>query len=66
MLNMKQLGIICKKYRKRSGYYQIHVANDTEYSVENISAFENGRNDNCRILLWYIEHGLTLEEIRGS
>ena len=31
---------------------------DTGYSVENISSFETGRNDNARILLWYFEHGM--------
>ena len=40
------------------GILQIRVAEDTGYSLENVSKFETGRNDNYRILLWYLEHGI--------
>lgn len=56
--NTKEIGQRCKKFRERLGYYQSDVANQTGYSKENISAFENGRNDNVRIFLWYVEMGL--------
>ena len=59
------IGRICKKYRQENTpYYQVRVAMDTGYSVENVSSFETGRNDNGRILLWYFEHGLTFDYIR--
>lgn len=56
--NTKEIGQRCKKFRERLGYYQSDVANQTGYSKENVSAFENGRNDNVRIFLWYVEMGL--------
>ena len=65
LINLKDLGARCKRFRVEQGYFQTHVADETGYTAENISAFETGRNDNSRILLWYIEHGMTLEEIRG-
>lgn len=66
MLNMKSLyeiGQKCKKHRVINGYLQSDVARDTGYSSENVSSFENGRNDNARILLWYLEHGLSITQI---
>jgi transcriptional regulator with XRE-family HTH domain len=58
------LGKICQNYRIELGYRQIDVANETGYSKENVSSFENGRNDNCYLLLWYISHGLKYDMIR--
>lgn len=57
-LSLRDIGQRCKKFRIERGYYQIDVASETGYSVENISAFETGRNDNARILLWYFAHGM--------
>lgn len=37
---------------------QQQVADALNYSQENISSFENGRNSNNRIFLWYIKQGL--------
>lgn len=62
-LTLSYLGKRCQKYRKKIGYYQRQIASDTGYSIESISAFENGRSDNARILLWYFQHGLTIEYI---
>lgn len=56
--NLKEIGQRCKEYREKLGYYQSHVARDTGYSSENVSAFETGRNDNVRIFMWYVEMGL--------
>lgn len=61
---MNTIGKICAKYRREIGYRLIDVAEDTGYTFGNISAFENGRNDNGNILLWYITHGLTAEYIK--
>lgn len=60
---MKRIGNNCKLYRRGIGYTQNDVAEHTCYSLENISAFENGRNDNYRILLWYFIHGMTFEDM---
>lgn len=57
MVNLIELGKQCKAYRIEQGFYQVDVARDTGYSIENISAFETGRNDNAKILMWYIQKG---------
>ena len=61
ILSLKDVGRRCKQFRANRGYYQTDVATETGYSVENVSAFETGRNDNARILLWYFVHGMNAE-----
>lgn len=61
IISLREMGQRCKQYRIEHGYYQTDVASDMGYSVENISSFENGRNDNARILLWYMAHGMNAE-----
>lgn len=61
VLSLRDMGRRCKQFRVDRGYYQTDVALDTGYSVENISSFETGRNDNARILLWYLERGMKPE-----
>ena len=61
IISLCEMGRRCKQFRVDHGYYQSDVAADTGYSVENISSFETGRNDNARILLWYFEHGMKQE-----
>lgn len=61
VLTLREIGRRCKQFRIDRGYYQTDVADDTGYSVENISSFETGRNDNARILLWYFERGMKPE-----
>lgn len=63
MFDLKIIGNTCKRYRLSLGYYQKHIAQDLGYSVENISSFEAGRNDNSKILLWYMLHGLKVSDI---
>ncbi len=60
---LEMIGMNCQKWRVEHGYYQFDVASEVHYSLENISAFEHGRNDNYRILLWYLKHGLTVKEL---
>lgn len=57
------LGEICKKYRKKINRTLADVAYDTGYSIANISKFENNKNYNYLILLWYVENGLDLLEM---
>ena len=66
MNDLKYIGARCKEYRLTLGILQYKVALDTGYSLENISAFETGRNDNSRILLWYFLHGMTLDYLMGG
>ena len=63
ILTLREMGQRCKQFRVNQGYYQTDVAADTGYSVENISSFETGRNDNARILLWYFERGMKPEQL---
>lgn len=59
----KVMGKLCQDYRKSINKTQADVSTDTEYSIENISGFENGRNNNLNIAMWYIYNGLPLESI---
>lgn len=63
MVRLEIIGTTCKNFRRGLGYNQKQVASDTGYSVENISLFERGKNDNLKILLWYIKKGLPLNEV---
>ena len=42
---------------------QSEVANELGYTRTNISEFENGRNRNFGIFLWYIGKGLPLADV---
>lgn len=57
------IGRKCKQFRKSQGITQLVVSRETNYSIENISKFETGKNDNMRILLWYMSIGLTYEDL---
>ena len=63
--DMKQLGKLCGKHRRKLKVKQQQVAIATGYSIKNISSFENGHCNNAKILLWYINNGLDKEQIRG-
>lgn len=66
-MNMLSIGHRCSYYRRKIlKCKQLDVAKDTGFSVSNVSAFETGRNDSSLILLWYMYHGLTLEQITGG
>lgn len=57
-----KLGKECKEYRNSINMLQLDVAIDTDYSVESISAFERGRNNNLKIFLWYVENGYNVND----
>lgn len=59
-----EIGTLCKNHRKTIGKTQKQVADDLNMSVQNICDFENGRNRNLNILLWYTAHGMDLPEGR--
>lgn len=67
MFDINKIGSICGTFRRSLKLTQDDVAKATGYSKGNIGHFEQGRNDNLNILLWYIMNGLDIDElIRGS
>lgn len=67
MLNMLVVGHRCGYYRKKVlKCTQKDVSIETGFSVSNVSAFETGRNDSTMIFLWYLKHGMTLEQVLGG
>ena len=67
MLNMNIVGERCRRYRRRILKSELkEVATDVGYSVENVCAFEHGRNDNTLIFIWYLSKGLTINQIMGD
>ena len=61
---MFHVGLNCQTFRRnKTNYSQPMVAKELGFSVENISSFENSRNDNYYILLWYLRKGMTIEEL---
>ena len=53
----KSIFTMCKEFRQSLGIFQAEVAKDTGYSLENISKFEHGHNNNMKIFLWYVSKG---------
>jgi transcriptional regulator with XRE-family HTH domain len=45
------------------GYTQQEVAYELGTTRDNIAKFESGQNRNYMILLWYIFHGMNLNEV---
>lgn len=61
---MFHVGLNCQTFRRnKTDYSQLMVAKELGFSVENISSFENSRNDNYYILLWYLRKGMTIGEL---
>ena len=61
---MFHVGLNCQTFRKsKTNYSQPMVAKELGFSVENISSFENSRNDNYYILLWYLRKGMSITEL---
>ena len=61
---MFHVGLNCQTFRKsKTNYSQLMVAKELGFSVENISSFENSRNDNYYILLWYLRKGMSITEL---
>lgn len=59
ILIRKKIGEYCRNFRNNElKLTQFDVSKQIGYSKENISSFENGRNDNVVIFLWYVNKGL--------
>ena len=65
MIDRIYIGKKCKEKRKEHKYTQLQVSFDLHFSVENVSAFECGRNDNYEILMYYLFKFFTNEESRN-
>ena len=66
-MNMVYVGHRCQYYRKKVlKCTQEEVSRETGFSVGNVSAFETGRNDSTLIFLWYLCHGMKVEQIVGG
>ena len=63
-VDMKKIGWTCQEFRQSIGIRQVDVADETGYDKGSISAFENGRTNNCALFLWYVAHGLTFELLK--
>ena len=63
MEELKNIGQKCAAARRSKGYTQLQVSFAVGYTPENISAFECGRNDNMRILLWYLQNCISLSDM---
>lgn len=57
------IGTCCKKYRQKIRYTQMEAALEIGTTRDNIAKFESGYNRNYMILLWYIFHGMNLNEV---
>lgn len=60
------LGNLCKRWRIMNNYELSVVASDTGYTAENIIKFEQGKNNNLKIFLWYLEHGFDVKRFRKA
>ena len=60
MQSLSLIGKACKDFRVSLGILQSEVARDTGYSIENVSKFENGNNNNLKIFMWYVQKGFKL------
>lgn len=59
-MNGLTIGQKCANFRRLIGISQQQVADELGYTRTNISMFENGKNYNMTILLWYLKRGLEL------
>lgn len=49
------VGSRCALIRKAAGKTQLQVAMTIGTTPETISAFENGRTNNCKVFTWYLK-----------
>ena len=60
--DLKRIGQACRKFRKDRGITLYEVAKAVCTSMENVSMFENGRNDCATIYNWYLQMGMKFVE----
>ena len=59
-MNSLTIGQKCANFRRLIGISQQQIADELGYTRTNISMFENGKNYNMTILLWYLKRGLEI------
>ena len=59
-MNTLTIGQKCANFRRLIGISQQQVADELGYTRTNISMFENDKNYNMVILLWYLKRGLEI------
>lgn len=52
---LREIGWLCREKRLEKGISQKEIAHELNCTIENISAFERGRNANLIVLLTYIK-----------
>lgn len=62
---IKKVGMICREARKSDNMTMVGVAYLTGYSHSVIWAFETGRSQNERLLLWYLKKFNLYDELKG-
>ena len=62
-MNLKLIGKKCQEFRLSLGFTQDDVGYCIGYSRETVSMFENGKNDNLIIFLWYVTMGLDVHTL---
>lgn len=60
MVTNQYIGAMCREYRrlKLRGTTQSEIAQETGFSRETISKFENGTSPNAAVFFWYIKNGI--------
>lgn len=61
-----EIGNLCKRWRIMNNFDLSEVAQATGYTTDNIVKFEQGKNNNMKILLWYLEHGFDVSRFRKA
>lgn len=61
--NADTLTRICKRWRIWNNIPLSRIAEELDYTIDNIAKFEQGKNNNMTILLWYILHGFDITKI---
>jgi transcriptional regulator with XRE-family HTH domain len=60
-MQLKELGRICREFRKEQGISVKEIASKCSYTPWNIYKFEQGNIDSASILLVYMFFGLELD-----
>lgn len=62
----EHIGYFCKRWRIANNYTLQDVAEFTGYGKDNIIKFEQGKNNNMTILLWYVIQGFKIENFASE
>lgn len=60
---VKLIGARCARYRTSLGLTQVDIAAFAHCSIENVSAYEHGRNASLILMLAYMSYGMTYDDL---